>query len=63
MRPLPLAREVVCTNPGCTAYGLVRRLFLRTIAPGVVEIPTLVCQACGHGLDLDRTVADGTAAV
>ena len=43
---LPLSRVAVCRNPACLAGGVPRRFFLRVLAPGVVEMPRLVCQVC-----------------
>lgn len=39
--------DVACGTKGCRAYDVVRRVYLRQAAPGVVELPTLACAVCG----------------
>lgn len=38
---------VACANSGCRYVGRERRVYLRTAAPGVLEMPRLVCVGCG----------------
>lgn len=38
---------VECANGGCVHAGKRRRVHLRTAAPGVLEMPCLVCAGCG----------------
>jgi hypothetical protein len=50
----PLA-EMVCGNGGCPAHGVVRRVMLRTPAPGLVEMPgALLCTGCGFQVAMVR---------
>lgn len=37
---------VACGNSGCRYEGRERRVYLRTVAPGVLELPRLVCAGC-----------------
>lgn len=39
--------DVVCPTVGCRADVTVRRVYLRTAAPGVVEMPPCGCAVCG----------------
>lgn len=39
--------EVACATESCTAHAVTRRVFLRRVAPGVVELPRLACASCG----------------
>ncbi|MBT2508811.1 hypothetical protein J7I98_23575 [Streptomyces sp. ISL-98] len=38
---------VECATADCMHYGKRRRVHLRTAAPGVLEMPSLVCAGCG----------------
>jgi hypothetical protein len=38
---------VACANDVCRYAGRQRRVHLRTAAPGVLEMPPLVCAGCG----------------
>jgi hypothetical protein len=38
---------VECSNGACLHAGKRRRVHLRTAAPGVLELPRLVCAGCG----------------
>jgi hypothetical protein len=38
---------VACGNGGCRYEGRERRVYLRTAAPGVLELPRLACAGCG----------------
>lgn len=38
---------VACGNNVCLYEGRERRVYLRTAAPGVLELPRLVCAGCG----------------
>lgn len=38
--------DVVCPTSGCRAEGVVRRIHMPMIVPGVVEQPTYVCMPC-----------------
>ncbi len=38
---------VACMAEGCMHHGKPRRVHLRTAAPGVLEMPNLVCAGCG----------------
>lgn len=42
---------VACPGRDCTAYGVQRRVLLRTVAQGVVERPPLHCAACGRQVE------------
>lgn len=44
---VPVAVTVHCPADYCDAYGKQRRVVLRQVAMGIVEIPTLLCTACG----------------
>jgi hypothetical protein len=46
------AVEVECRNQACRAAGTVRRVGLRTAAPGVVELPAFLCSGCGLAMYL-----------
>lgn len=39
--------QVSCDTRDCPAAGTVRQLRLRVISPGLVEMPPLLCAACG----------------
>lgn len=39
--------DVACLTPGCREHGAVKRIHLRGVALGVVEMPRLVCVNCG----------------
>jgi hypothetical protein len=41
---------VACGNEGCRYAGRERRVHLRTAAPGVLEMPRLVCAGCGYDM-------------
>lgn len=45
-----LAVGTACVTSGCAAAGVPRRVVLRMVAPGVVELPRLVCLTCGGDL-------------
>jgi hypothetical protein len=38
---------VTCATTGCLAEGVARRVMLRPAAVGLVEVPRLLCVACG----------------
>lgn len=42
-----------CRNERCRVFGVRRQVWLPQIAVGVVAVPTLLCQACGHVLPLN----------
>ena len=44
--------EVECRNQACRVCGTVRRVGLRTAAPGVVELPAFLCSGCGLAMYL-----------
>lgn len=46
---LPLV-HTACITQGCRSHGVLRRIVLRTVALGVLEVPTLLCAACGDYL-------------
>lgn len=39
--------DVACPQVGCRAEGVVRRVYVRLAAPGVVEQPAMRCLPCG----------------
>lgn len=41
---------VECCNGACPQVGKRRRVHLRTAAPGVLEMPRLVCAGCGFDM-------------
>lgn len=41
---------VACGNDVCRYEGIARRVYLRTAAPGVLEVPPLICAGCGHAV-------------
>jgi hypothetical protein len=41
---------VACGTAGCRHNGRERRVHLRTAAPGVLEMPRLVCAGCGFDM-------------
>lgn len=41
---------VECATGGCAHVGKRRRVHLRTAAPGVLELPRLVCAGCGFDM-------------
>lgn len=41
---------VACSNSSCAHDGKQRRVHLRTAAPGVLEMPVLVCAGCGFAM-------------
>lgn len=41
---------VECATEGCLHTGKRRRVHLRTAAPGVLEMPRLVCAGCGFDM-------------
>jgi len=41
---------VECANGACPHAGKRRRVHLRTAAPGVLEMPRLVCAGCGYDM-------------
>lgn len=41
---------VACGNTVCQYAGRERRVHLRTAAPGVLEMPRLVCAGCGYDM-------------
>jgi hypothetical protein len=47
---VPFGVSVSCTTDGCRAVGQSKRVPLRRVAMGVVELPTYVCEPCGHPL-------------
>lgn len=49
---VPLMADTACTNNGCGAAGVPRRIVLARPVPGVVELPTLLCARCGFVLPL-----------
>lgn len=49
---VPTMADTACTNTVCGSAGLPRRVVLPRPTPGVVELPTLLCAACGHVLPL-----------
>lgn len=49
---VPLMADTACTNPVCGAAGMPRRVMLPRPVPGVVELPTLLCAACGWVLPI-----------
>lgn len=49
---VPLMADTACTNSVCGAAGVPRRVVLPRPVPGVVELPTLLCAACGWVLPL-----------
>lgn len=46
-QPLPAFVQTSCDTRGCPAAGTVRQVRLRVISPGLVEMPPLLCAACG----------------
>jgi hypothetical protein len=55
---LPYA-EVSCGTSGCRASTTTRRVYLRRIAPGVVEMPgALLCAACSMPMETLRSWKD-----
>jgi hypothetical protein len=44
---LPAWLDVACPTGGCVQVGQVRRVALRQVALGVVDMPTPVCRHCG----------------
>ncbi|MFC8515484.1 SAP domain-containing protein [Streptomyces sp. NPDC057257] len=49
---------VACATDGCRFAGRERRVHLRTAAPGVLEMPPLICAGCGsHVLTSENTMA------
>jgi hypothetical protein len=51
--------DVACPTQGCRAAGVVRRVYLRVAALGVVEMPhLLLCQACGMAMPASRSWVD-----
>ncbi|MFI2632626.1 hypothetical protein ACH5A2_19840 [Streptomyces collinus] len=42
--------SVACGNEVCRYEGRERRVHLRTAAPGVLEMPRLVCAGCGFDM-------------
>lgn len=49
---VPLMVGTACTNSVCGSAGVPRRVMLPRPAVGVVELPTLLCAACGWVLPL-----------
>lgn len=49
---VPTMADTACINTVCGAAGVPRRVVLPRPTPGVVELPTLLCAACGHVLPL-----------
>lgn len=47
----PTFVDVTCPAGRCSAYGVVRRVQLRQVALGVVDMPTLLCAACQSGME------------
>ena len=41
---------VACGTGGCLYEGRERRVYLRAAAPGVLELPRLVCAGCGYDM-------------
>jgi hypothetical protein len=41
---------VACGNDVCRYAGRERRVYLRAAAPGVLELPRLVCAGCGYDM-------------
>jgi len=41
---------VACGTGGCLYEGRERRVYLRATAPGVLELPRLVCAGCGYDM-------------
>lgn len=42
--------DVACGTETCRSRTVVRRVYLRMAAPGVVEMPALACLACGAAM-------------
>lgn len=42
--------EVACPTAACPAAGVARRVYLRQVLPGIVELPSLGCLRCGGAM-------------
>lgn len=47
MHAIPAAVTVACTTAACAAAGRRARVYIRQVAPGVVDWPDLRCVWCG----------------
>jgi hypothetical protein len=50
--PLLPSVHVCCPTNGCRAYGVVRRVGLPLVAPGVLAQPACRCSVCGAVMDI-----------
>lgn len=46
LTPLPASVWVACGHIDCSAFGIQRQIWLKQVAVGVVDLPTLACVAC-----------------